>query len=146
MMLNFRSSRIALVALSGLLMVGSAGAVLAQAPQGPPPGGGRGGGRGGVTVEQLTDRLKLTPDQVEKIKPILADQQTQMGALRGDTSLSQDDRMAKMMKIRTDSTTKINAVLTPDQQAEYKKMQAEMMQRGPGGGGGGAPAGPPPAL
>jgi periplasmic protein CpxP/Spy len=141
-MLNFRNSRIALVALSGLLMVGTAGAALAQAPQGP-PGGGR---RGGVTIEMLTDRLKLTPDQVEKIKPILADQQTQMTALRGDTSLSQDDRMAKMTKIRTDSTTKINAVLTPDQQTEYKKMQAEMMQRGPGGGGGGAPAGPPPGV
>ena len=138
-MLNFRNSRIALVALSGLLMVGTAGAALAQAPQG-------GGRRGGVTIEQLTDRLKLTPDQVEKVKPILADQQTQMAALRGDSSLSQDDRMSKMMKIRTDSTTKINAVLTPDQQAEYKKMQAEMMQRGPGGGGGGAPAGPPPGV
>lgn len=144
MMLNFRSSRIALVALSGLLMVGSAGAVLAQAPQGPPPGGGRGGGRG-VTIEALTDRLKLTPDQVEKIKPILADQQTQMAALRGDTSASQEDRMAKMTKLRTDTSTKINAVLTPDQQTEYKKMQAEMPQ-GRGGGGGGAPAGPPPGL
>jgi periplasmic protein CpxP/Spy len=139
-MLNFRNSRIALVALSGLLMVGTAGAALAQAPQG---GGGR---RGGVTIEQLTDRLKLTPDQVTKITPILADQQTQMGALRGDTSLSQDDRMAKMTKIRTDSTAKINAVLTPDQQTEYKKMQAEMMQRGPGGGGGAPPAGPPPGV
>jgi Spy/CpxP family protein refolding chaperone len=139
MMLNFRSSRIALVALSGLLMVGSAGAVQAQAPQ------GRGGGRG-VTIEALTDRLKLTPDQVEKIKPILADQQTQMAAMRADTSASQDDRMAKMMKLRTDTSTKINAVLTPDQQAEYKKMQAEQMQRGPGGGGGGAPAGPPPGV
>jgi Spy/CpxP family protein refolding chaperone len=146
MMLNFRNSRIALVALSGLLMVGSAGAVLAQAPQGPPPGGGRGGGRGGVTIEALTERLKLTPDQVEKIKPILADQQTQMAAMRADTSASQEDRMAKMMKLRTDTSTKINAVLTPDQQTEYKKMQAETMQRGPGGGGGGAPAGPPPAL
>ncbi len=120
-------------------------ALLAPLSHRAPPGGGR---RGGVTIEQLTERLKLTPDQVEKIKPILADQQTQMGALRGDTSLSQDDRMSKMMKIRTDSTTKINAVLTPDQQTEYKKMQAEMMQRGPGGGGGGggAPAGPPPGL
>ena len=146
-MLNFRNSRIALVALSGLLMVGTAGAALAQAPPAPPGQAPQGGGRGrGVTIEQLTDRLKLTPDQVEKIKPILADQQTQMTALRGDSSLSQDDRMAKMMKIRTDSTTKINAVLTPDQQAEYKKMQAEMMQRGPGGGGGGAPAGPPPGV
>jgi Spy/CpxP family protein refolding chaperone len=146
-MMSIRNSRIALVALSGLLMVGSAGAVLAQAPpQGPPPGGGRtGGGRGGVTIEALTDRLKLTPDQVEKIKPILADQQTQMAAMRADTSASQEDRQAKMMKLRTDTSTKINAVLTPDQQTEYKKMQAEQMQRGPGGGGG-APAGPPPGL
>ena len=131
-----RNSRIALVALSGLLMVGTTGAVLAQ-PLGfqGPPGGGGGGGRGGMTIEMLTDRLKLTPDQVTKIKPILADQQTQMTALRGDQSLSQDDRMAKMTKIRTDSTTKINAILTPDQQTEYKKMQAEMGARRPGGGG-----------
>jgi periplasmic protein CpxP/Spy len=135
----FRNSRIALVALSGLLMVGSAGVAQAQAPQ------GRGGGRGGVTIEALTDRLKLTPDQVEKIKPILADQQTQMTAMRGDTTASQEDRMAKMMKLRTDTSTKINAVLTPDQQTEYKKMQAEMPQgRGGGGGGGGTP--PPPGL
>jgi Spy/CpxP family protein refolding chaperone len=135
----FRNSRIALVALSGLLMVGSAGVAQAQAPQ------GRGGGRGGVTIEALTDRLKLTPDQVEKIKPILADQQTQMTAMRGDTTASQEDRMAKMMKLRTDTSTKINAVLTPDQQTEYKKMQAEMPQgRGGGGGGGGMP--PPPGL
>lgn len=59
-MLNFRNSRIALVALSGLLMVGTTGAALAQAPQG-------GGRRGGVTIEQLTDRLKLTPDQVRRL-------------------------------------------------------------------------------
>jgi periplasmic protein CpxP/Spy len=131
----YRNCRIALVALSGLLMIGTTGAVMAQPLgfQGPPAGGG-GGGRGGMTIEQLTDRLKLTADQQAKIKPILADQQTQMTALRGDQSLSQDDRMAKMTKIRTDSTTKINAILTPDQQAEYKKMQAEMGARGGGGG------------
>jgi Spy/CpxP family protein refolding chaperone len=130
-----RNSRIALVALSGLLMIGTPSAVLAQPLgfQGPPGGGG--GGRGGMTIEMLTDRLKLTPDQVTKIKPILADQQTQMGALRGDQSLSQDDRMAKMTKIRTDATTKINAILTPDQQTEYKKMMSEMGARRPGGGG-----------
>jgi periplasmic protein CpxP/Spy len=130
-----RNSRIALVALSGLLMLGTPSAVLAQPLgfQGPPGGGG--GGRGGMTIEMLTDRLKLTPDQVTKIKPILADQQTQMTALRGDQSLSQDDRMAKMTKIRTDATTKINAILTPDQQTEYKKMMAEMGARRPGGGG-----------
>jgi hypothetical protein len=91
-----------------------------------------------MTIEMLTDRLKLTADQQAKIKPILADQQTQMGALRGDQSLSQEDRMAKMTKIRTDTNDKINAVLTADQKTEYAKMQEEMRAR-QGGGGGGRP-------
>ena len=46
-----------------------------------------------------------------------------------------------MMKIRTDTNDKINAVLTPDQQAEFKKMNDEMAAR-MAGGGGGAPAPP----
>jgi Spy/CpxP family protein refolding chaperone len=136
-MLNFRNSRIAIVALSGLLMAGTAGAVLAQpytfAEQ------GQRGGRGGVTLEALTARLTLTDDQQAKIKPILADRDAQMTTLRGDQSASQEDRMAKMQKLNADIDGKINAVLTDSQKAEYKKMQAERMQRGPGGPGGGAP-------
>jgi protein CpxP len=138
-----RSSRLALVALSGLLMAGTTGVALAQplAMMAAAQGGGGGGRRGGVTLDALTTRLKLTPDQQEKIKPILADRDTQMTALRGDQSASQDDRRAKMMKIRTDTNDKINAVLTPDQQAEFKKMNDEMAAR-MAGGGGGAPAPP----
>lgn len=136
-----RSSRLALVALSGLLMAGTTGVALAQpfAMMAAAQGGGGGGRRGGVTLDALTTRLKLTPEEQEKIKPILADRDTQMAAVRADESASQDDRRAKMMKVRTDTNDKINAVLTPDQQAEFKKMNDEMMQRM---GGGGAP--PPP--
>jgi periplasmic protein CpxP/Spy len=138
-MLNFRISRIAIVALSGLLMAGTAGAVLAQ-PYTFAAEGQR-GGRGGVTLEALTARLTLTDDQQAKIKPILADRDAQMTALRGDQTVAQEDRMAKMQKLNADIDGKINAVLTDSQKAEYKKMQAERMQRGPGGGGGA----PPPA-
>jgi len=130
-----RSSRLALVALSGLLMAGTTGVALAQplAMMAAAQGGGGGGRRGGVTLDALTTRLKLTPDQQEKIKPILADRDTQMTALRGDQSASQDDRRAKMMKIRTDTNDKINAVLTPDQQAldqrlrDWRKTESEKL-------------------
>ena len=79
----FRSSRLALVALSGLLMAGTTGVALAQplAMMAAAQGGGGGGRRPGVTLDALTTRLKLTPDQQEKIKPILADRDTQMTAL-----------------------------------------------------------------
>ena len=135
--MSFRNSRLALVALCSLLAAGTTGVALAQplammAAQ----GGGGGGRRGGVTLDALTTRLKLTPEQQEKIKPILADRDTQMTALRGDQSASQDDRRAKMMKLRTDTNDKINAVLTDDQKAEFKKMNDEMAARM---GGGGAP-------
>ena len=124
-------NRIALVALSGLLMAGSTGAVLAQ-----PVDFQQGQRGGGMTLDMLTTRLKLTDDQQTKIKPILADRDTQNAAIRGDQSLAREDRMAKMMKLRTDTDGKINAILTDDQKAEYKKMNDEMRARM---GGGGAP-------
>jgi len=113
-----------------------------------PPGGGR---MGGPNLEVLTTRLKLTADQQEKIKPILANRDKQSAALREDESLEMQDRMAKMMKIRSDVETKITAILTEDQKTEYAKMNAEMRQRrgpgGPGGGPGGLPpTNPPPTL
>ena len=134
----FRNRRIALVALCSLLTAGTTGVALAQpfAMMAAAQGGGGGGRRPGVTLDALTTRLKLTPEQQEKIKPILADRDTQMTALRGDQSASQDDRRAKMMKLRNDTNDKINAVLTDDQKAEFKKMNDEMAARM---GGGGAP-------
>ena len=88
-------------------------------------------------LARMTKRYNLSADQQTQIKPILAAQQTQMEAVHGDSSLSRDDRMTKMMSIRSDSKTKIEAVLTDDQKKQYEddqqKMQQRMQQRGPGG-------------
>ena len=138
----FTKKHLALVALSGLLVAVPAGVASAQPvsfEQGPPPGGPGGGRMGGPTLEILTSRLKLTDDQQTKIKPILAERDEKMKALRADDSMEMQDRMSKMMKIRTDTDSKINAVLTDDQKTEYAKMNEEMRQRR---GGGGPP--PPP--
>ena len=94
-------------------------------------------------VARMTKRYNLSADQQTQIKPILANQQQQMMALRGDTSLSRDDKMAKMKGIREDSSTKIQAILNDTQKKQYaedqQKMQERMQQRG-GGGPGGPPA------
>ncbi len=122
-------------------------ALLAQSEQqGGPPQGRRGPMM--QTPEERLDRLskelKLTDDQKEKIKPILQNESDQMKSLRDDTSMSREDRRAKVMDLRQKTDEGIKAVLNPDQQKKYDEMRSRMMERrGPGGE---KPQGPPPSY
>jgi protein CpxP len=143
-------------ALLAVSLVGSS-CVFAQEPglppetAAPPPTQGPGGHRGMMDpaqqLEGMTKRYNLSADQQTQLKPILASQQQQMQALRGDSSLSREDRMAKMQGIRADSNKKIEAILNDDQKKQFEedqqKMQERMQQRMQGGGGPGG-GGPPP--
>jgi Spy/CpxP family protein refolding chaperone len=102
---------------------------------------------GGDMLERLTKALDLTPEEVTQIKPILETQRTQMQAIRADTTLTQQDKMAKAKDVHEATTTQINAILTPEQQAKYAEMQQKMHNHRHGGGPGGADqAAPSPAA
>ena len=122
-----------------LLMGGVA--IYAQNP--PEQGGGQWGHGQPPTVEQrlqrMTQQLDLNEDQQQKIKPILESQSTQMESLRADTSLSQEDRMAKMKQIHESTASQINPILNADQQKKYAEMMSHM---GHGRGQGQAPPQP----
>jgi hypothetical protein len=149
------------IALSGLLATGltlSTAAAFAQQDNSAPPaqqGGNSGGGRFGrqqmdpdQQVARMTKRYNLSADQQAQIKPILVNQQQQMQALHGDSSLSQDDRMAKMKGIREESSTKIQAILNDTQKKQFaedqQRMQERMQERNAPPAGA-PPAGAPPA-
>ena len=134
-----------LLALAPALLAADTNTPPASAPPaGGPPGGGM--RRGGFTIEQLTTNLSLTADQIPKVQAVLDDQRKQMTDLRADTSLSQEDRGAKMQAIRADVTAKMKGILTDDQFAKYQKIRPTGGRRPGGGGGNGAPpAGAPPA-
>jgi hypothetical protein len=85
-------------------------------------------------LEGMTKRYNLSADQQSQIKPILESRQQQMQALRGDSSLSQEDRMAKMQSIRADSNKKIEAILNDDQKKQFEADQQHMQQRMQSGG------------
>lgn len=146
---RFGIAAAALVFGSAMLCAVPATAQDATAPP-PPPGGmgPRGGGMMGEhRIEMLTQKLNLTPDQVTQIKAIDADTMKQAQAVRGDTSLSQQDRRAKMMDIHKASEDKIRAVLTDDQKTKYDALQAEMrakMQERMQNRNGGTPPPAPP--
>lgn len=80
-------------------------------------------------LKMLTEKLNLTEDQQAKVKPILEDQSKQMKAIHDDASLAPADRQAKMKEIHESSIEKMNAILTPDQQAKWKQMRQEMMDK-----------------
>jgi len=118
------------------------GGTALYAQMGPEQGGGNWGrGQGQPpTAEQrlqrMTQQLNLSDAQQQQIKPILENEATQMQALRGDSSLSQEDRMAKMKQIRQASASQIKPILNPDQQKQFEEMMSRQGRgRGPGGPG-----------
>ncbi len=146
------------LAISGLLATGltlcSAAAFAQQdntaAPtpdaSAPQQAGGHGQWGGHQTpdeqVARMTKRYNLSSDQQAQIKPILANQQEQMQALRGDSSLSREDKMAKMKSIHEDSSSKIQAVLNDSQKQKFAEDQARRQQhmQERGGAAAGGPA------
>ena len=116
-----------------------------------PPAGGPGQGYGHrhmdpeKRTEMLTKQLKLTSDQQPKVLEVLKSEQSQMESLHSDSSLSQDDRRAKMMDIHKASNDQIRALLDANQQKKWDEMQSRHEQwQGHQGQGEGPGAGGPP--
>ena len=130
--------------------------VLAQEPgfppetSAPPPQPGPGGNHRGMMdpAQQLTEmtrRYDLSTDQQDQLKLILMNQQRRMRLLRQDSSLSPDERKARMVSILSDFISKTDAILNDDQKKQFEKdypsMRERLQQRSQGGspGGGGSP-------
>jgi Spy/CpxP family protein refolding chaperone len=64
--------------------------------------------------------LSLTDDQRAKVKDIFADAKTKHQAVANDSTLTDDQKKAKLKELHESTLTKVNAILTPDQQTELK--------------------------
>ena len=100
-------------------------------------------------TQELTKKLNLTSDQQTKVQGIFQSEHSQMESLRQDTSLSQQDRHAKMMEIHKSTDAQIRALLDSNQQTKWDEMQAKREQRmqnrrpGPPDAGSGQQSPPP---
>jgi periplasmic protein CpxP/Spy len=83
----------------------------------------------GKRVQHLTKKLNLSSDQQTKVKGILDQQQTEFQSMHQDSSMSRQDRHAKMMDLRKSTDDQIRAVLNPDQQKKFDNMRQKQMQR-----------------
>lgn len=93
---------------------------------------------------ELTKKLNLTSDQQTKVQDALQSEHSQMESLHQDSSLSQQDRHAKMMEIRKSTDGQIRGLLDADQQKKWDEMQAKREQRMENRHGDAGPQGAPP--
>jgi Spy/CpxP family protein refolding chaperone len=97
---------------------------------------GRGRGTMGGGMGPMS-RLNLTPDQKSKLDPIFQASRQQFEAVRNDTSLTPEQKQAKIREIQQGTQSQVNSILTPEQQQQWRQMK---MHRGRG-----PKPGPPPA-
>ena len=84
-------------------------------------------------LRALTAQLNLTPEQREKVRPIVTEEGEQLRVIRLDEHLTPEQRMQKSLEVRQAYQPKIAALLTPEQQEKFKKMQEPYQGKHPEG-------------
>ena len=74
-----------------------------------------------VKLEQIAQYLNLTPQQKDKVLPVLADEAPKVRAIKEDPSLSRMQRAQKIRVIHQQNDPQMKAILSPEQ---YQKLQA----------------------
>ena len=83
-------------------------------------------------LQSAVESLNLTDDQKAKVKDIFADAKTKRQTVWSDSSLTDDQKKAKMKELHAGTMAKLNEVLTPDQQAQLKaKIEAAKAAKPP---------------
>jgi Spy/CpxP family protein refolding chaperone len=72
-------------------------------------------------LEEIAKYLSLTPQQKDKILPILADEAPKVRAIKADTSLSRMQRAQRIKALHQQNDPQMKAILSP---AQYQKLQA----------------------
>lgn len=80
-------------------------------------------------TKALARQLGLSRAQQAQIRPIIADRQQQVEALRADQSLAPRDRRARVRGVMQDSHNRIEALLTDSQKQQFEQMLADRRAR-----------------
>ena len=117
----------------GLVAALAVPVVLAKTQATPPPqAAAQEKGMHGGGIQAAVESLSLTDEQKAKVKDIFADAKTKGQAVSSDTTLSDEQKKAKMKELHGSIMAKLNEVLTPEQQTELKtKMEAAKAAKPP---------------
>ena len=113
----------AMAAFFSLLLIAAAPSISnARGPHGEGPSAER-------MLGHLQYRLKLTPEQMEQVRPVVAEESAKMQELKAEHQRKMRElrgEFRKEMKAHHDRIgERLNEVLTAEQKEEYRKMQEE---------------------
>jgi Spy/CpxP family protein refolding chaperone len=74
-------------------------------------------------LQELSSELNLTDDQKTQLKGIVQDEVQQIKAVRDDSSLSPDQKKAKVTEIRQSHKSQMSSILTPEQQKKLETIK-----------------------
>ena len=86
-------------------------------------------------LDEVKERLELTPEQVEKIRPVLVDELQKLRSVRDDYNEGNQNRRARLKtarqlrRIQGDADDKLKKILSKNQMKDLKKIREEWRQQ-----------------
>ena len=79
-------------------------------------------------AQAMAQQLNLTPQQKEKVLPILAAEVPKVQAIKNDNSLSKMQKMQQLRLIHQQSDPQMKAILSPDQYQKLKQIRLQTIR------------------
>jgi hypothetical protein len=79
-------------------------------------------------AQAIAQQLKLTPQQKEKVLPILVDEAPKVNAIKNDNSLSSTQKMQQVRAIHQQTDPQMKAILSPEQYQKLKEIRLQAIR------------------
>ena len=79
-------------------------------------------------AQAIAQELNLTPQQKEKILPILAAEVPKVNAIKNDNSLSKIQKMQQVRAIHQQTDPQMKAILSPQQYEKLKQIRLQALK------------------
>ena len=79
-------------------------------------------------AQAIAQQLNLTPQQKEKILPILAAEAPKVNAIKNDNSLSKMQKMQQVRAIHQQTDPQMKSILTPEQYEKLKQIRLQAVK------------------
>jgi Spy/CpxP family protein refolding chaperone len=79
-------------------------------------------------AQAIAQQLNLTPQQKEKILPILVDEGPKVNAIKNDNSLSKIQKVQQIKAIHQQTDPQMKAILSPEQYQKLKQIRLQAIR------------------